>query len=74
MSCSGPSTDDSFTQYRTHLFFNASRSGNQDDNGGYSFKIILKICVRASQVVHFYAQDVQKENFRASISAENNLS
>jgi hypothetical protein len=34
MSCSGPSTDESFTQYRTHLFFNANRSGYQDDNGG----------------------------------------
>ncbi|CRL04585.1 CLUMA_CG017654, isoform A [Clunio marinus] len=33
MSYSGPSTDESFTQYRTHLFFNANRSGYQDDNG-----------------------------------------
>lgn len=35
MSYSGPSTDESFTQYRTHLFFNANRAGLQDDNGGY---------------------------------------
>lgn len=35
MSYSGPSTDESFTQYRTHLFFNANRSGYQEDNGGF---------------------------------------
>lgn len=34
LSYSGPSTDESFTQYRTHLFFNANRTGYQDDNGG----------------------------------------
>lgn len=35
MSYSGPSNDESFTQYRTHLFFNANRTGMQDDNGGF---------------------------------------
>jgi hypothetical protein len=35
MSYSGPSADESFTQYRTHLFFNANRGGNQDNNGGF---------------------------------------
>lgn len=35
LSYSGPSSDDSFTQYRTHLFFNANRSGFQDDGGFY---------------------------------------
>lgn len=41
MSCSGPSSDE-FPQYRTHLFFNANRSGYQDDSGGFKndFSII----------------------------------
>ena len=39
---SGQGNDESFTQYRTHLFFNANRSGYQDDNGGYFFTNFLK--------------------------------
>lgn len=34
LSYSGPTADDSFTQYRTHIFFNANRGGYQDNNGG----------------------------------------
>lgn len=49
LSYSGPSTEESFTQYRTHLFFNANRSGAQDDNGGLSnifpFKTLDFMCV-----------------------------
>lgn len=41
MSYSGPSVDDSFTQYRTHLFFNANRSNYQDDNGGFLNFLLL---------------------------------
>jgi hypothetical protein len=35
MSYSGACNDDSFTQFRTHLFFNANRTGLQEDDGGF---------------------------------------
>lgn len=41
MSYSGPSTDESFTQYRTHLFFNANRTGFQEDNGGLLISLLM---------------------------------
>lgn len=44
MSYSGPASDEPFTQYRTHLFFNANRNPYPDgDNGGD--KAIYPCCI-----------------------------
>lgn len=69
MSYSGPSADETFTQFRTHLFFNANRSGFQDDNGGFSDLLIpLLMCDELSYVTWRISQNDQNLSLREKLS------
>lgn len=60
MSYSGPASDESFTQYRTHLFFNANRNPYQDgDNGGDD--AVWSLVVVESVVASLYLRTICKK-------------